>query len=154
MKRKNPWMVLSLALAFGLVIILLLCGPCGPCGPCRDGRPVPDDPALIPEPSPVGGVDLSEGAADEAAKPRRTSRSPGRPARDLISSPRRVVPAPVDDTMEGSSKHAIAPTEEKTEPEERETIPEKISPPPVPDPSAPEEYDFRTRLEIITGPAK
>lgn len=147
-------MLLSLALAVGLVIFLILCGPCGPCGPCRDGRPVPDDPALIPESSPVGAVDRSESAADEAAKPRGYSRSPGRPARDSIPSPRRVVPAPVEDTTEGSSKRTIASTAEKEEPVEREATTEKSSTAPMPDPPAPEEYDFRTRLEIITGPAK
>lgn len=144
-------MLLSFALAVGLVIFLILCGPCGP---CRDGGPVPGDPALIPEPSPVGGVDRSEGAAEEGAKPRKFSRSPERPARDSISSARRIVPAPADDAIGESSKRTTSPPEEKEEPLEQEATPKKTSIAPVPDPPAPEEYDFRTRLEIITEPGK
>jgi hypothetical protein len=77
-----------------------------------------------------------------------------RPARESTTSLRRVVPAPDEDTIKDASKSDAAPTKNNTDSAERDASRDKTVPAPLPAPPAPEEYDFRTRIEIITEPEK
>ncbi|MBN2077961.1 MAG: hypothetical protein JW838_03290 [Spirochaetes bacterium] len=165
MKRRKPWMWLSFALLAVLIIILLLCGPCGP---CRDGSTGSGGSATTTEPSSGAEVEPAEEPLPEVSGRSRESSRPLRRRVDDSTAQRRVAPATGDAEVNGSSSNTTdttgekadpvkgdaSPVEEKADPAKHDASPAETRPRPEPEPLTPEEYDFRTRLEIITDPSK
>ena len=149
---RNPWKWFSIALLAVLALVLILCGPCGPCRERGDRGSGERSHTTAPEPGVEG---------EPAASPQIPSgvSPPSRPTAvrrtDRMSTPaRRSVPAPPGDAAKDGSRTTAITAEETTDRTKGDASPVETRPAPDPVPLTPEEYDFRTRIEIITDQAK